>query len=375
MLKLLELHFAQLEKAWSKSKFNVYSDPKKGDYHNLLERLFNKIKVEDFTSLDEEEIRELKVLIDFFFKNLEYLNSTTLNNIPFEIIKSLEIVLRSWVKDSEKYIIVTSLLDQMDFYFDPTLYTVQYYYDVIKERYSIDFENRLIQISLPKLLSNDYLAASVLYHELGHFIDKHFRISETIVLEMDENPKIKERLISEEYIPDFIADENDYLESHLMEYFADIFAATYLGNSCIKYLEFLDIERYNEVSYTHPSTLNRSKIVDSYLQNDKNTLLDLINKYTKLITEQEFIPIINNLSIDSFNHLIPEEIDSEINIHMVYEKIWGLWSGDWNEISEKNNFQFTVDPVFKYEIINNLTEKTISNYIISSNWKDVSNKK
>ncbi len=60
MHKYLELHFAQLQRAWEISITNIYSDPSKNHYHQQLGNLFKQIKQEKFSNLNKVEIPRLK---------------------------------------------------------------------------------------------------------------------------------------------------------------------------------------------------------------------------------------------------------------------------------------------------------------------------
>ncbi len=305
-------------------------------------------------------------MIDFFFKNLEYLNSTTLNHIPFEATKSLEIVLKEWIPKSNNFIIVTSLSEKFDdFYFDDILSTTEDYYKIIKSRYQIEFNKKLIQITLPSFLSNDYLVAVILYHEIGHFVDIFHNISSKIEYEVSSDSTLENKLLAEN-----ILCPNTNYDRHIEEYFADVFAARYVGDSLVNYLMYYTLEN-SGTSSNYPSTTNRKIMVDDFLCGKGNIFLDLLKDVSFQSTNIELLPLDISLDISSFHHLLPEEIITDTDIHKLYPAIWSLWNNDWATISKLNSFEFDVDFSFKYDIINSLTEKTISNYIISSTWNDL----
>jgi len=189
-LRTIKLNISQLAKSFHKSRFNKYSDSRKEKYQEQLNLLFQQIEAEDLTSLSQKELVSKKLAIDFIYESLEFLDNSTLTSIPFEIIYCIETVLNEWMI-SNNYIVVTSLNNNISSYsikgylaFNEPIYLY------IKNEYNIEFENRLIQINLPKYLMHDYLANVVLFHELGHFIDNYYKISQSII-----NNKIDEGIL------------------------------------------------------------------------------------------------------------------------------------------------------------------------------------
>ncbi|NJN25200.1 MAG: hypothetical protein HC819_04080 [Cyclobacteriaceae bacterium] len=177
---LLELHFSQLKNAWGNSKNNVYSDSRKQGYHDSLSSLFEFLVKDQFVSLTSSQSFARSQIINFFLRSLKVLDGSTLNNIPFEIVKCLEVALLDFAPSQKEFIIVTSLSDNInDFYFDDYLAINDHLYQLIENTSGIQFNYRLIQINLPRYLARDYFANVVLYHEVGHFIDLIYGISDT----------------------------------------------------------------------------------------------------------------------------------------------------------------------------------------------------
>jgi len=164
----LNMHFSQLAQAWKSARFNSYSDVNKQDYHDKLEELFGHLSNLEFSKLDISEQKAIKQIIDFFITSLSFLNNSTINNVPYEIVECLEVAMKDWGDLHEEYIIVTSY---NEYSFNPFL-VVTTVYTLIKIKFNIDFDKKLVQINLPKYLVKDYLSNTVLYHELGHFIDQ-----------------------------------------------------------------------------------------------------------------------------------------------------------------------------------------------------------
>jgi len=255
---LLKLHISQAEQSLYRASNNCYSDQHKQEYQYKLQTLFKAFTddVASSTTITNSQIYDkYKSVLDFIFKSLEFLYSSTLNQIPYEIVECLNYAMNDWLDPTDSYIIVTSLINSAeDFSFDPSLAFNDALYADLKTRYKIDFTYRLVQINLPRAISRDYLSAVVLYHELGHFIDMKYSLMESltrVMLDKLTNNYFKgEDLIQlMQYFPrlqNFVGNaisipsnhqEYDITRYHLREYFCDLFAAQYIGKSSNYFLQ------------------------------------------------------------------------------------------------------------------------------------------
>lgn len=382
--RLLELNFAQLAKNWLQSKNNRYSDQLKEEYHHKLDELFQKMSNESFDSLSDLDIQERTKVINFFFYSINFLDNSTLSNIPFEIVKCLEIALKEWSEENN-FIIVTSLVkEQHGFSFDNRL-SFGFDYKIIETLYGINFENKLIQINIPEFLAHDYLANVVLYHELGHFIDHKFNISEILTdqarIELLTNTMDKVEF--QKYFPlhyDYLngpannINDNNFLvslKSNFAEYFCDLFAAQYISNSISSYLSLITNTSLTVFSPTHPSTINRNELVDEFINSKPNYLIKKINDVVFNLTNKNLQFRFEEFKSDDFKYLIPVEIDNDNQLHYLFKYGWNLWLGEWEEFERKNNMNYTIHSNEAYSIINNLIEKSIGNYIVSKFWQEI----
>ena len=344
----IQRHLAQLSKCIKKSTVNRYSDTRKDGYQKKLNELYDLISKEDFSKLTPPEIANRKTIIDFIFHNIQFLDNSTLTISPFEIVYCLERVLEEWIPN-DKFIVATSLSNNLnDFYFDGNLTFNTPIYDLIKNDYKIEFEFKLIQISLPRFFVHDYLANVALYHELGHFIDSYFAISKTIV---------NNQIVATKIDPKF----RSIAVSHHMEYFADIFAAQYIGNSLNHFINYI---AYNlPASTSHPATDKRLKMVDEFLKgNFAEPTIALLKGETLNRTKLDLIKRHTDLKTTDFENLIPMEIANLTELHSVFLAGWNFWKSPSKVIDS-----FGIDK--SYKIINNLLEKSISNFIVLDSWE------
>ncbi|MGI4887296.1 MAG: hypothetical protein ACRYFR_20250 [Janthinobacterium lividum] len=381
--RLLDLNFAQLSKAWSKSKFNNYSDVKKHKHIEQLSELYDKLKNEDFATLKVDELVQRSHIIDFFFKNLEFLENSTFNLIPFEIVECLKYALNDWLDKPESYIIVTSLVNNLMSYSFDSLLAIDIYYEIIKTTYKLEFEQRLIQINIPRFLVRDYLASVALYHELGHFIDTFYEITLRIALTMAN--KFNSGQISPDERADLyhffpllasIQSVDKYtfgtLKSHVAEYFCDIFASQYIGTSLSGYVLYIT-KNQSSPGPMHPASTQRLEMVNLFLASDKSSYtLRAIVEAIEDITSRKVGVKHAAFKESDLLHMLPADIDDSKQLHYLFSVGWKMWLEDSAKISSENNIKIAFSDDKVYEIINNLIEKSIGNFIVTSSWNKFS---
>jgi hypothetical protein len=384
---LLRLHLAQAELALEKARNNAYSDKHKEEYQKKLSNLFNSIHQEVCSkqNLRDDDIYALyKRHIDFIFKSLEFLDSSTLNQIPYEIIECLNHAMNDWLGVSENYIIVTSLINDVGgFSFDPSLAYHDALYNEIKAKYNIEFPQRLVQINLPRALSRDYLSSVVLYHELGHFVDMKFKFTESLTRELLNNlthgvfdvRKVSSLLIFLPFLANHFGTKKtiptnsqmfQVTNSHLAEYFCDLFASQYIGDSSNYYLQYIT-ENEKLFAVSHPSTVNRVQLVNDFLSHKDNTIIALINQAVSKIKQQKLTIRHEEVKPDDFFNLVPVEINNIAQLHGVLNTGWKVWLFQQNELNKSLNDQFS-NPLRLYSVVCNLIEKSIGNFITLNKW-------
>ncbi|WP_423820210.1 hypothetical protein V5739_07180 [Salinimicrobium sp. TIG7-5_MAKvit] len=349
--KTIELQLLQLEEAFSKSRSNIYSDTKKESHFAELYELFWAIKDSDYKKFDLPKIQDHKNLLDYIFKGLEYLDNSTLNVIPYEIVSCLEYALEDWIENTH-FIIVTSLSNKnLDFYLESN--DNEEFFNLINtyiyNLYSLKLTHRLIKISLPKILSRDYLSCVVLYHELGHFVDHELNISNKLLLK-------KYKTIQPQN-----AEQSKYL-NHKKEFFADLFAAQYINDSSNLFLNHI---AYKAPDYhTHPATDSRISIVEQFLKNQNcpevNDIREVLNSLS--LPELKIRHLVAKQKSSQLKDLIPQEFKNRAELHYIFKLGWDFWN------DSESNFLKSFSPRQKYHIINNLIEKSISNFSIVERW-------
>lgn len=377
--QLINLHFAQLVRAWHKSRYNKYSDTAKQEYHDKLESLFKHLKDIDFDKCDDSLLEEYKIIIEFFLTSLEFLDNSTLNLIPFEIVECLKVALGEWIDSPENLIIVTSLeKGNYSYSFDPSLILRTSIYTIIKNRSDIDFDKKLIQINLPNYLARDYLSNVVLYHELGHVVDgQHLISSRVMEIIWDKyengflsNDQEKELFVYFPYLPNKTINANfrkSVLENHCGEYFSDLFASQYIEKTSCYFLDYITMGT-NNFNESHPGTLARTQLVNDFTNGNKSYLVDLFMETVKVICKRDLKIRFKSLPLKEFLSLLPIIITTKENLHSLFVLGWDIWLNHSRDIIQKNNM-VDVKAGDLYQIINNLIEKSISNFLVCDKWK------
>lgn len=368
--QFLKLHFSQLVNAWKLSRYNTYSNVQKQIYHEHLSELFSVLKKINFDNISLSECAEIKEIIDFFIYSLSFLNNSTINNVPYELVECLGLAMKDWIDNHDNYIIVTSY---NDYSFDPRLVMLTTY-TIIEAKFNIKFERKLVQINLPKHLERDYLCNAVLYHELGHFIDQIQSIYKPISDTIWNNRSTIDCVKYFPYLNDSRFTESYkyiVLSNHVMEYFADIFASQYIQRASYHYLSY--IAKDNATSETHPATRHRILFIEEFLKpSSYNFVIKTFISETLKQTGKKLEIKNKPLSCDDFLNLIPCKIAEPNQLHSLFQNGWNIWIHDTEKFQTENNMTEALRPSQIYQIINNLIEKSINNFIVTEKWKILS---
>ena len=366
--RLLYLQLYQAETLIANSRKYNFSDTQKDEYLKKLQDLFTGIKKSIENGFDDEKIFEKKSHLDFIFKSIEFLKDSTLNTIPFEVVGCLQKAMSDWI-DEKKFIIVTSLQNN--------LYSVSYdlsyamnknFYKSLETEYGVVFEQKLVQINLPLTLSKDYLSSVALYHELGHFVDLQHSITMALryAIELKQIP-VTDLL---DYMPYLTVPDIDLikLEYHLGEYFCDLFAAQYIGETLGLFLQYIT-NNSNKDSTTHPATVNRVKVIADFIAGTENPIVNLIQTGVEALTGKKFEIRYKKIISDDFYKLIPYEVKSDAELHGSIIYGWQVWLDDIDKFNQCMKYDVNLSESTIYRVINSLVEKTIGNYFTIQYWE------
>jgi len=327
-----------------------YFNKNLNDYAKGIVEVINYV-LQEYDSLSPQITSDICNKIWFASK---YLRGSVSTEIPYEVEYSLSLALSDWL--SEQCVISTALLNDRDYHFYPldtwksiNLLLPDFTYD--------KFDKLLVQVALPRIYRHKPLYYIPLYHELGHFIDNHFKITETTFLEIPasvgSNPQESK----------FI---KDLQTRHRMEHFADLFATSYLGSEHYKFLQ--KIAPNAPASETHPATNDRESIAKDFLNKKDNKIIDIFSNALSKLGLQELIIRYKYPDLNStYGNLRPYAITSNEEVHGIFGAAWEYYDlanqrlhNPWSEI----------DIMDISKIINDLTEKSIRNRVIVEKWEN-----
>ncbi len=303
-----------------------------------------------------------KQLFDPIWQATHYLAGSTTNNMPYEVVYGLECALNDWAPD--RYVISTAVTQDQNFHF---LGVSKSFFTLAETYTNVAFKHKIVQIALPAIYRHKPLFALLLYHELGHFIDDQFGLSEISEVQMSETNNLLPGL---EEKPETWSDleYEECLQNHSREYFADLFASCYLGDVMIDCL--VEVAERRRLTFTHPATDERIKVIKASLENEENFVVSMLTRSLrtmKEIRQNKFKPLFQMPTIEHrFSDIRPCELQSPEEVHGVLQAgrryLASAAEQDrapWNEFRE--------DQVER--VINDLTEKSIRNFMIKQAWR------
>ena len=291
----------------------------------------------------------------------QYLAGSTTKLIPYEVVSCLRHALRDWT--DEKFLITTAIIQERNFFF---VEVDKDFYKLVRAFTKKTIEHRLIQIQLPELYRHRPLYNIALYHELGHFLDRHRGIAGFAQMLLDQD--------SDASLPDLSGpppgwSDDDYdraVTAHLREYFADLFATCYMGSAMRDFLwEFAPDQ---PMMVTHPSVYARRQMIDVLLKGETNKVIDAFNLALRGLRLSPLSLRYKRPDIATvFDQVRPYPIQSDAEIHGLFEAGWDFL----NEAQKQDRDPWKkMRPEDVERIVNNLAEKSIRNYMIQRKWND-----
>lgn len=379
--RYLELSRSQLVLTWNRSRFNHYSDKRKQQFHERLGELYEVLMTKNFTdpAYTKDELRFFRKVIEFFKDSLALLDNNTISSVPHEIIECLNTAAKQWDPDFDDYIIV---MEEGSYAIIPQVENYRFFYVTLKAKLGIDFKYILLRVRMPRQLTRDYLTNVCLFHELGHFIDTKFKISQSVIVDLFTNwisgdrTKVDPWFISGTppfFVTSVIGAPAGYLPAgytifFLMEYFADIFGAQYIGPNYLNYLEYLS-DDLNLDDPQHPSYNKRKQMYEAFCKGvDSNIVLKLIFEKTLSVTKHGLTKRYVDLDNKEMLGLVPTVLKNSDEMLSIFKMGWDVYMMGAEKIEKKNNLQHPLGSDQVYTIVNNLIEKSISNYLVTRDW-------
>lgn len=350
----LHLHLAQLLCLLENAEVKQYDTDRITKHLEDIKQVLDRLAQLNLENLNETQRELIREILDYFSSSLKYVLDSTVDDVPSEIFYGLRKAMEDWLEEPETYILVASEGNYCFQYNNKT----NDIYDTIQRTFGITLKHKLVFFGVPAHLKNDFACNTALYHELGHFIDLvHFHFSETIFIQIVKG-EIPFNFVQ------FCGYQNSSMDVnrlyyHLLEYFADLFAAQYIGKSAYMYLEY--VGQNNNASDSHPSTKNRIKLIDEFIDNTKGEFISLIELYKDQVNQSKRELINRSSNIDLSNFLSNQHIvlNEKRDIHKMISSLWSLWDIHKNQFKDETGKTMTPHEAYKH--ISKLFEKSIKN--------------
>lgn len=362
---LLNLGFAQLHNLCKSAESSKSSDPRKQLFKERLCELSKAFTNIDAISLDDANFQIHYKNHKFFFDFATALDPHNGYTLSKEMRQTLDDLLKCWIDNPEHYIIsVTDGNFAINSYYDDWFSLNKF----IETLYGVTFDHILLTIYVPKHLHDDFFHASVLYHEIGHFVDAYHNVYIDVIEYLKiimADPNENKRII-DNYFPYINSNEsidergqNEIIKNHCREMVADVFGAQYVGEYILSHIEYNRYGTYEISSSTHPSPQIRKLIISDFLNGKSNDIIELITKCFArkgLSIEKRYI----GFDMDNLQKGEPINLTNSIELHSIIYNLWTTYlSGKEQIIKHRgeiiSNHQF-------YNLLNNAVKTSIHNY-------------
>jgi len=280
----------------------------------------------------------------------EFVAGSTMRLQPYEAIYGLKCATREWLK--QEPLIVTALIQEPNFYFQGVHPTFR---KLAQEGLGVTDE--IVQIRLPEIYRQKPLYSIALYHELGHFIDTTYKVTETVLALA---PGISLPGVSGPPAPV----DAQMRFNHLREYFADLFAACYCGRAIKQFLEGIAPDA--AASTSHPESYHRYQAIEALVSSKAH---GVVTAFNQALTARR-LPTLNlryrPVEVSGpFKAIRPVKIGSIEEVHGILGSAWEFLDSAADQAQDPWN---RMAPGEVERVVNDLVEKSIRNWMIREKW-------
>ena len=274
-----------------------------------------------------------------------YLQGSSTRESPYEIAYCMRVAAEDW--HANPCLMMTALLDVKDFHLLPL--TSWKFIEAAISNFDGDIPGeQLVFLGVPRVYRHMPLFCAPLYHELGHFVEITCNVVETVWLQSGETEHKNLRC------------------NHFKEYFADIFAASYIGSTTVHFLNAISPDASD--SHTHPSTEKRIEVIRKFIEGEPCEQVDAIQNALDVLGFPKLSVHFTSPDISSaFNDLRPYKIGSREELH-------GIMVSGWSYLTQAlhgsgPSWTKNADPLEIVRVVNDLVGKSIRNASVTSLWQ------
>lgn len=356
----LRLLHSQVSELAETPYFSADLDSFNDTLREVLVKLLTKIE----SSPPQMNIDVANFLANHVWELTQFLTGSTTKQIPYEVVYAIERAASQWTK--KKFLITTAIVQEANFFFKGGS---QDFFDLVKSELGISIDAQPVQIALPFIYRHKPLFCLPLFHELGHYVDSAHDIVNTSLLMSPEDvgPDLPDLLPSAN-IAKCTGQErvlwSKMVETHRKEYFADLFSAAYVGEAAKGFLE--EFCPSQPAAVTHPSTPARIAVLDDFLSDRPNPIVDLLQT---ALTARGHKPLSKRFvatNLDSaFANVRPYTPTSDQEVFGLFQDGWRFLNRMWNTPSGAYDMLSEAE---RERVVNDLAEKSIRNRMILGGW-------
>lgn len=141
-------------------------------------------------------------------------------------------------------------------------------FGLLESLYGIRFSKKPRVVYLPREYDGDVLFSSVVFHEVGHMVERERSLGGKVYDELLKSVRSSSSAIFKDYFrPEFnqASINEKRVRDYIKEYISDLFGGQYLREHILHYLECYESLRRDEDSPDHPCFECRARLVNSFL--------------------------------------------------------------------------------------------------------------
>jgi hypothetical protein len=312
------------------------------------------------TNILNYDVDIVRSFVGHLWNTHKYVAGTSSNETPYEMQICLTAAVKDWI--SEECIFTTALTDEKNFHLN--FANIWKFISTAITGYDTNNYNPiLIQIGLPRIYQYKPMYCIPLYHELGHFIDLMYNITDTTLLIAPPNAAVCPQGLSQQQW-------TAINQMHRREHFADLFASCYCGPAIAHSLELIAAGMGGTPS--HPSTTARVDVISNFLSGEKNGLVDVIQCALTRLKKPKLATFFDEAALTvAFDDVRPFMISNNREMHGIFGAAW-QYLEDCLTNRKKDWISQDTGALEIETIVNNLVEKSIRNFDVRERWRLVS---
>lgn len=362
---------------WEDARTLIFTDPRRTSLHASLDAVYNYFNGRDFNSnCSENYKRDLCLVFETFAHWTEILHLESVLPSYAELKKTIEHVLEEWIGAESSNLIIS--ISEGEYAFSHIFLDVASLNGFTEVGWNIHFDYLIVDLRAPRYFFEDIFTNSVLFHEIGHFIDFKQHFSDDVYTDDIEpillDPSNNTELINQSF--PFLANtgfdksrDEAKVRSHIKEYFADIFGAQYVGEHIMNHVLRREDVRLDIEDDEHPCCNKREAMVKEFLICDKqkgttNILLSKILDRAKNANGDEMK--IHFGTITNMQFIIGKKINvtNDAQLYGVFKSVWDLYLRGMNIFKPfKQPFPWKVNSFEWYKKLNQLAKDSVNTYI------------